>query len=625
MLALNDLSIRIGGRLLIEDASVQLPERGRVGLVGRNGTGKSTLLKAILGEVAVESGEIKHRSNARIGTVAQEAPSGAQTPLAHVLAANSERTALLAELETTEDGNRVAAIHERLNDIDAHAAPARVARILAGLGFDEDAQNRPLETFSGGWRMRVALAAGLFSAPDFLLLDEPTNHLDLEATVWLEGFLARYPNGLLLVSHDRDLLNRVADGILHLEDQSLTYYAGNFERFERTRREKQAHQQAIFERQEAERKHIQAFVDRFRYKASKARQAQSRLKMLERMEPIAAVTGDRPAKFEFPQPAELAPPIFVLEGASVGYAANTPILRNLDVRIDMDDRIALLGANGNGKTTFLRLLAGELEEMNGNARRHGKLDVGYFAQDQFDLLDASATAFQHLARKMPGVSDAKVRGHLGRFGLEQDKADTKIDNLSGGEKARLVLATITTRTPHLLLLDEPTNHLDIHAREALVQALNAFEGAVVLVSHDPHLVSLVADRLWLIKDATCAPFDGDVADYRKQILYDGRQARHQEKQDISTSGSKREERRRRAELRAEKADLRNAVRNAEKEMERISTEREKVSEKLADPKIYEGPTADFAALAKRKAELDNGLAAAESAWLEAQEALEATA
>ncbi|MEC8370159.1 MAG: ABC-F family ATP-binding cassette domain-containing protein, partial [Pseudomonadota bacterium] len=393
MLALNDLSIRIGGRLLIEDASVQLPERGCVGLVGRNGTGKSTLLKAILGEVAVESGGIKHCSNARIGTVAQEAPSGAQTPLAHVLAANTERTALLAELETTEDGNRVAAIHERLNDIDAHAAPARVARILAGLGFDDDAQKRPLETFSGGWRMRVALAAGLFSAPDFLLLDEPTNHLDLEATIWLEGFLARYPNGLLLVSHDRDLLNRVADGILHLEGQSLTYYAGNFERFEQTRREKQAHHQAMFERQEAERKHIQAFVDRFRYKASKARQAQSRLKMLERMEPIAAVTGDRPAQFEFPQPAELAPPIIVLEGASVGYAANTPILRNLDVRIDMDDRIALLGANGNGKTTFLRLLAGELEEMNGHARRHGKLDVGYFAQDQFDLLDGSATAF----------------------------------------------------------------------------------------------------------------------------------------------------------------------------------------------------------------------------------------
>ena len=262
----------------------------------------------------------------------------------------------MAELETTEDGNRVAAIHERLNDIDAYAAPARVARILAGLGFDEDAQNKPLETFSGGWRMRVALAAGLFSAPEFLLLDEPTNHLDLEATIWLEGFLARYPNGLLLVSHDRDLLNRVADGILHLEGQNLTYYAGNFERFERTRREKLAHQQAMFERQEAERKHIQAFVDRFRYKASKARQAQSRLKMLERMEPIAAVTGDRPAKFKFPQPAELAPPIFVLEGASVGYEANTPILRNLDVRIDMDDRIALLGANGNGKTTFLRLL-----------------------------------------------------------------------------------------------------------------------------------------------------------------------------------------------------------------------------------------------------------------------------
>ena len=625
MLALNDLSIRIGSRLLIENASVQLPERGRVGLVGRNGTGKSTLLKAILGEVAIEAGAIKHRRNARIGTVAQETPSGDQTPLAHVLAANTERTSLFTELETTEDGNRIAAIHERLSDIDANAAPARVARILAGLGFDEETQNRPLETFSGGWRMRVALAAGLFSEPDFLLLDEPTNHLDLEATIWLEGYLARYPNGLLLVSHDKDLLNRVADGILHLESQSLTYYAGNFERFERTRREKNAQQQATFERQQAERKHIQAFVDRFRYKASKARQAQSRLKMLERMEPIAAVTGDRQAKFVFPQPTELAPPIFELKSASVGYEKNNPILRNLDVRLDMDDRIALLGANGNGKTTFLRLIAGELKEMSGHASRHGKLDVGYFAQDQFDLIDPTVTAFQHLAEKMPGVSDSKVRGHLGRFGLEQEKANTKTCNLSGGEKARLVLATITTQTPHLLLLDEPTNHLDIDARGALVQALNDFEGAVILVSHDPNLVSLVADRLWIIKDHTCTPFDGDVSDYRKQILDDTRQARRQDRLGTTTGDSRREDRRKRAELRSARAKLQNAVKNAEKEMERISTERDKISAKLSDPKIYEGPTADFAKLAKQKAELDNRLATAESNWLEVQEALEANA
>jgi ATP-binding cassette subfamily F protein 3 len=622
MLTFNELSIRVGGRMLIENASVQLPERGNVGLIGRNGTGKSTLLRAILREFPLESGDITHRSNARIGTVAQEAPSGAQTPLEHVLAANVERTRLLAELEETTDGIRVAAIHERLNDIEAHSAPARVARILAGLGFDEAAQNRPLGTFSGGWRMRVALAAGLFSEPDFLLLDEPTNHLDLEASIWLEGYLARYPNGLLLVSHDRDLLNRVADGILHLDNQRLTYYAGNFERFERTRREQLAHQQAMFERQQAERKHIQAFVDRFRYKASKARQAQSRLKILERMEPIAAVTGERTAKFEFPKPVELAPPIFVLEDASVGYGPETTILRGLDVRIDMDDRIALLGANGNGKTTFLRLLANELQPQSGHVRRTSKLDVGYFAQDQFDLLEPGRTAFQHLAALIPEASDAKVRGHLGRFGLEQAKGDTKIENLSGGEKARLVLASITTKAPQMLLLDEPTNHLDIDAREALIQALNAFEGAVVIVSHDPHLVSLVADRLWLIKDGRCENFDGDVSDYRRLVLDGGRQARKEEKDKVSDPTSKREERKRRAEERAAQASLRTAVRDAEKKMEKLAAQRDSVAAKLADPKIYEGPTADFAELAKRKAELDETLAAAETAWLEAQEALE---
>ncbi|MGB0551735.1 MAG: ABC-F family ATP-binding cassette domain-containing protein [Alphaproteobacteria bacterium] len=626
MLTLSELSIRIGGRVLIENASVQLPERGRVGLVGRNGTGKSTLLKAILGEIGLESGAIQHRSNARIGTVAQEAPSGEQTPLEHVLAAHTERSALLAELEEASDGTRIAAIHDRLNDIDAHSAPARVARILAGLGFDDAAQSRPLGTFSGGWRMRVALAAGLFSEPDFLLLDEPTNHLDLEASIWLEGFLARYPNGLLLVSHDRDLLNRVADGILHLDHQRLTYYTGNFERFERTRREKLAQQQAMYERQQTERKHIQSFVDRFRYKASKARQAQSRLKMLERMEPIAAVVGERTATFQFPKPAELAPPIFVLERAAVGYSKDTPILRGLDVRIDMDDRIALLGANGNGKTTFLRLLAGELSPMDGELRRTSKLDVGYFAQDQFDQLDPNITAFQHLLTKMRDDGEAKVRGHLGRFGLEQAKGNTKIGDLSGGEKARLVLATITTKKPHMLLLDEPTNHLDIDAREALVQALNQFEGAVVLVSHDPHLVSLVADRLWVIKDGRCAAFDGDVADYRREILDAGRQARREEKKDNGNPpASKKEDRRRRAEMRAAQAALRTAVRDTEKQMEALAGKRDKLAAKLADPKIYEGPTADFAKLAKQKADLDQDLTNAEAAWLQAQEALDAEA
>ena len=624
MLGLNEISIRIGGRLLIDNASVQLPERGRVGLVGRNGTGKSTLLKAILGEVPVDMGAIRQRTAARIGTVAQEAPSGKTTPLEHVLSANRERTSLLAELEETDDGLRVAAIHERLNDIGAHAAPARVARILAGLGFDEAAQNQPLDSFSGGWRMRVALAAGLFSEPDFLLLDEPTNHLDLEAVLWLEGFLARYPNGLLLVSHDRDLLDKVCDGILHLDAAQLTYYAGNFQRFERTRRVKLAQQQTAYERQQAERKHIQNFIDRFRYKASKARQAQSRVKMLERMEPIADVTEERTARFEFPVPDYLAPPILVLENTAVGYTEETLVLNALDLRIDMDDRIALLGANGNGKTTLLRLLAGELSHASGEIQRSAKLEVGYFAQDQFDLLQPDRTAFQHLAAAIPGAADAKVRAHLGRFGLEQAKADTRIGDLSGGEKARLVLAAITSSTPHMLLLDEPTNHLDIDAREALVQALNSFEGAVVLVSHDPHLVSLVADQLWLVRDGRCRIYDGDVADYRRSILDASRGARREEKgAEMRPTVSKRENRRKRAEDRAAKASLRQTVRDAEKHMEAVARERDALSEKLADPAIYEGPTADFAALAMRKSKLDQNLESAELAWIEAQEALEA--
>ena len=620
MMGLNEISIRIGGRLLIDNASVQLPERGRVGLVGRNGTGKSTLLKAILGEIPIEMGAIRQRTTARIGTVAQEAPSGNTTPLQHVLSANRERTSLLAELEETDDGLRVAAIHERLNDIGAHAAPARVARILTGLGFDEAAQNQRLDSFSGGWRMRVALAAGLFSEPDFLLLDEPTNHLDLEATLWLEGFLARYPNGLLLVSHDRDLLDKVCDGILHLDAAKLTYYGGNYQRFERTRREKLAHQQAAYERQQTERKHIQSFIDRFRSKASKARQAQSRIKMLERMEPIADVTGERTARFEFPAPDYLAPPILVIENATVGYTEESLVLKALDLRIDMDDRIALLGANGNGKTTLLRLLAGELSNASGEIRRSAKLEVGYFAQDQFDLLQSDQTAFQHLANAMPGAADAKVRAHLGRFGLEQAKADTRIGDLSGGEKARLVLAAITTGAPHMLLLDEPTNHLDIDAREALVQALNSFAGAVVLVSHDPHLVSLVADRLWLVRDGRCQSYDGDVADYRRSILDAGRE---EKQRDTRPTASKRENRRKRAEDRAAKAILRQTVHKAEKHMESVARERDALAAKLADPAIYEGPTADFAALAIRKAELDQNLESAELAWIEAQEALEA--
>jgi len=625
MLTIEALTYRVAGRPLLQGANARIPAGARVGLVGRNGTGKSTLLRLIAGEIAPDAGELRTARGARIGAVAQEAPSGARSPLATVLAADTERAALLAEAEGARDPHRVAEIHERLADIEAHRAESRAARILAGLGFDEAAQARPLDEYSGGWRMRVALAAALFAEPDLLLLDEPTNHLDLEAAIWLEGFLASYPHTMLLVSHDRDLLNRAVDGILHLEEQRLTFYRGGYDRFERTRSEALARQSALASRQAAERRRIEAFIERFRYKASKARQAQSRIKALARMEPITAVMEDRTEQFAFPQPEPLAPPIVTLDGVSVGYDAAAPVLRRLGLRIDMDDRIALLGANGNGKTTLLRLLAGRLGPIGGRLTRAPKLKVGYFAQHQLEELPEGRTAGRHMAALMPGVPEARVRAHLGRFGLTGQRAETRIADLSGGEKARLLLAAITREAPHLLLLDEPTNHLDVDAREALVQALNEYEGAVVLVSHDAHLVDLVADRLWLVAGGTCAPFDGDLADYRRQLLDDARAERRQARQEPGNGAAARnraEDRRRRAEARAALAPLRKKAKDAEARLDRLNAEKTALHEKLADPEFYDGPADRVADLNRRAGEIEKAIEAAEAEWLAAQEAIE---
>jgi len=623
MLTIDGLTYRIAGRPLLEGASARLPAGSRTGLVGRNGTGKSTLLRLIAGDAAPDAGEIVLRKGARIGTVAQEAPSGAQTPLQAVLAADSERAALLAEAETARDAHRIAAIHERLADIDAHRAEARAAAILAGLGFDEAAQARPLDEYSGGWRMRVALAAALFAEPDLLLLDEPTNHLDLEAAMWLEGFLAAYPNALLLVSHDRDVLNRAVGGILHLSGRKLTHYRGGYDAFERTRREALSRQSGLASRQTAERRRIEAFIERFRYKASKARQAQSRIKALARMEPIAAVVENRTERFDFPAPEPLAPPIVTLEGAAVGYGGGAPVLQRLNLRIDMDDRIALLGANGNGKTTLLRLLAGRLAPSSGKLVRQGKLKVGYFAQHQLEELPDGTTAGAHMAALMPKLPEAKVRAHLGRFGLSGERAETRIADLSGGEKARLLLATITREAPHLLLLDEPTNHLDVDAREALVQALNAYDGAVILVSHDSHLVDLVADRLWLVDGGTCRPFDGDLADYRRALLEAGRAERRAARAARPDAASgKADDRRRRAAAREATAGLRRAVKEAEARLEALAAEKESLHARLADPKAYGGPAEEITALNRRAGEIDRAIAAAEADWLAASVALD---
>jgi len=625
MLHVNDLVYRIGGRTLFDGATLHVPAGHKMGLVGRNGTGKTTLFKLILGELSPDDGAVRVRKGMRVGTVAQEAPGGADSLIEHVLAADTERAELLENAETATDAHDIAHIHTRLADIDAETAPARAARILAGLGFDEANQARPCAEFSGGWRMRVALAAALFANPDLLLLDEPTNHLDLEAALWLEGYLATWPGTLVVISHDRTLLNKVVGGIAHLENLRLTRYAGGYDRFERTRRERQELDAKMRTKQLAQRRHIESFVERFRFKASKARQAQSRLKMLERMAPIASMVEERTVAFDFPDPEPLSPPLIALDGAEAGYDG-TPVLKRLDLRIDMDDRIALLGANGNGKSTLVKLLAGRLKPMTGKLTKSAKLKVGYFAQHQAEELTLSETAYQHLARLMPMATEAKVRAHLGRFGFSGERADVKCEGLSGGEKARLLFAMTSTEQPHILLLDEPTNHLDVDAREALVHALNTYDGAVVLVSHDAHLVELVCDRLWLVADGGCHAFEGDLTDYR-DMLSESRRARRRADKDETeapetSAASRKDARRERAQQRAATADLRKSVKDHERRIEKLSADIEALERRLAEPGVYEGPTATLMDLQLRHADFKAKLAETEEAWLELSERLE---
>jgi len=621
MLHVNDLTFRFGGRVLFDGASVHVAAGQRVGLIGRNGTGKSTLLKLILDELHPDGGEIAVRPRARVGRLAQEAPEGEASLVDCVLAADAERTRLLVEAETTADPTRLAEAHERLAAIDAHSAPARAAAILAGLGFDPQAQARPVSSFSGGWRMRVALAAALFARPDLLLLDEPTNHLDLEATLWLQSHLATYPGTLIVISHDRELLNEVADRIIHLDNRKLVAYGGNYDNFERTRREKLELAAKAQSKQIEQRKKLQAFIDRFRAKATKAAQAQSRVKMLEKLGPVVSVVEDRAVVFDFPDPEILPPPILSVENATAGYDGRV-VLGDFSLRIDMDDRIALLGANGNGKSTLAKLLAGRLAPMSGRVTRPPKLKVGYFAQHQTDELTLSRTPYDHMADLMKEAPPAKVRAQLGRFGFEQERADVKVENLSGGEKSRLLLALMSRDAPHMMILDEPTNHLDIDSREALVAALNAYDGAVVLISHDPHLVELVADRLWLVGDGKVADFDGDLADYRRLLLERARETRRGKADDERAGGNRRDERRAAAEMRAQLAPLRRRAEAAEKALERLHRQQAAVEAKLADPALYQAGGDKATPLKKELADIERAVATAEADWLDAHEALE---
>ena len=619
MFTLDAISLRLGGHLILDKASAALPPKSRVGLVGRNGAGKSSLLKLIAGQHEPDDGRIEAPSAMRIGYVAQEAPSGTGTPFETVLAADTERAALMDEADHATDPHRIADIHERLNTIDAHGAPARAARILAGLGFSEDAQHQPLNTFSGGWRMRVALAALLFSEPDLLLLDEPSNHLDLEAALWLESFLKSYRASLVVVSHERDLLNNVVDYILHVEGGKTTLYAGNYDQFERQRSERLAQTEAARASQDAKRKKLQAYVDRWRYKAHTARQAQSRLKALQRMEPVAESVEDASLVFDFPSPKELKPPLVMLEDVAVGYAPNTPVLSELNLRIDPDDRIALVGRNGNGKTTLARLLAGQLAPMDGTLAASGKLTVGYFAQHQIEELVADDTPLQHMQRLLADSTQGQVRAHLGRFGFSGDKVHVAVRQLSGGERARLSLALITRDAPHILILDEPTNHLDVDAREALVQALAAFGGAVVVVSHDRHLLGLIADRILLVADGTVREFDGTLEDYRDQVLSTAT-AKGGNGQASGKRISRKDERRLGAQARERTKSLRKAVVHAETEVKRLLKARDEIDGRLAAPDAV-GPGAS--ALMKKRGEVERTLAAAEARWLEASEVADA--
>lgn len=609
MLRISDITYAVAGRPLFDGATAVIPEGHKVGLVGRNGTGKTTLFGLIRGEMPLEGGNISLPKGARIGGVAQEVPASATSLIDTVLAADTERAALLAD--DSDDPTRIAEIQTRLADIDAWSAEARAATILKGLGFDDAEQLMPCSDFSGGWRMRVALAAVLFSQPDLLLLDEPTNYLDLEGALWLENYLAKYPHTVLIISHDRGLLNRAVGAILHLEDRKLTFYQGPYDQFARQRAEKLALAAAMAKKQEARRAHLQSYVDRFRYKADKARQAQSRLKALSKMQPISTPQEAGLRRFDFPNPEELSPPIVHLDGASTGYGDVT-VLSKLSLRIDQDDRIALLGKNGQGKSTLSKFLSDRLPAMGGKITKSNKLRIGYFAQHQVDELFIDETPLDHLRRERPHEGPARWRARLSGFGLTADQAETLVGKLSGGQKARLSLLLATLDAPHMLILDEPTNHLDIESREALVVALTNYTGAVILVSHDMHLLELVADRLWLVSNGTVKPYEDDLEAYRKMLLADSKPA----KPVVEKPKPKRPSRDAILTLRSE-------VRKSEARVTKLNDMRNKLAKKLADPALYEDTKlGEMEVWQKKYAEVMGALERAESLWMQDLEKLE---
>ncbi|MHA6288381.1 ABC-F family ATP-binding cassette domain-containing protein [Maricaulis sp. CAU 1757] len=622
MLHVNDLTYRIEGRQLFDQATFMLPARTRMGLVGRNGTGKSTLFRLIRGEVAPESGEVNLQKGARMGWVAQEAPGGDDSLMDVVLAADTERAALLDEAETATDPHRIAEIQTRLADIESHTAEARAGTILAGLGFSGEDQRRPCREFSGGWRMRVALAATLFARPDLLLLDEPTNYLDLEGVMWLQSYLKTFPGAALVISHDRDLLNGAMQKIAHLKDGKVTVFEGGYDDFESALAERQRLQMKMVEKQEAERRHLQSFVDRFKAKASKAKQAQSRVKRLEKMQPVATMVADPVAPFDFPNPQRrMAPPIIRMVDLVAGYEPGKPILSGVNLNIDPDDRIGILGRNGAGKSTLAKLLNDALAPQAGHLRKHKKLQIAFFAQHQIEHLSPEVSAYQHVIELMPDATEAQRRSRLARFGLPGDRQETPAKNLSGGEKARLLFNLITFEGPHLLILDEPTNHLDMDSRAALISAINTYEGAVVLISHDRHLIETCVDRLWVVADGTVTPYDDDIETYRQSLL--GRAPRDGKAKKSVAMDEKSQRRREAANAREQLKPLRAASAKWEKEADRLRGVIEVIDKGLAAPGLYEKDPKAATELQIKRARAVELLDTAETKWLEAEEAVEA--
>ena len=621
MLSLHDISVRIAGRLLIDHSTVQIVPGSRVGFVGRNGVGKSTLFQAIRGELPLESGSISVPPRWTIGSLAQEAPDGPESLINVVLKADRERDALLREAETAHDPHRIADIQTRLADIDAHSAPARAAAILSGLGFSTADQARSCQEFSGGWRMRVALAATLFSAPDLLLLDEPTNYLDLEGTLWLEDHLANYPRTVIVISHDRDLLDTSVDQILHLNHGKLSLYKRTYSSFEEQRAAREMLDAKHAKRQQEQRKRLQDFVDRFKAKASKARQAQSRVKMLEKMKPVTALVTQDVREITFPTPEKtLSPPIIALDGVTVGYDPAKPVLNRVTLRIDNDDRIALLGANGNGKSTLVKLFAGKLAPFSGKIVRADKLSVGYFAQHQTDELDLAGSPYDHVRRLMPDAPESKVRARVGAIGFSGKAGDTTVRNLSGGEKARLLLGLATFAAPNMIILDEPTNHLDIDSRAALAEAINEFPGAIIMVSHDRYLIEACADQLWVVADRTVTPYDDDLDNYRRAVL-SSRGAQTASSRDRAVDSRTRDKTSRpKAERRT---SPKQRVSEAEAEIARISEIIAKIDAALAMPDLYQRDPKQAAQLGKARTAAAAALQRAEDEWLAASAVLDA--